>query len=31
MRLKDKDLLGLEYLTKDEIELVLQTAIPFKK
>jgi aspartate carbamoyltransferase catalytic subunit len=31
MRLKSKDLLGLEYLTKEEIELILDTAISFKK
>jgi aspartate carbamoyltransferase catalytic subunit len=31
MKLKTKDLLGLEYLSKEEIELILQTAIPFKK
>jgi aspartate carbamoyltransferase catalytic subunit len=31
MQLKNKDLLGLEYLTKDEIELILDTAVPFKK
>ncbi len=30
MPLKSKDLLGLEYLTKEEIELVLDTAVPFK-
>ncbi len=31
MRLVQKDFLGLEYLSKEEIELVLDTAIPFKK
>lgn len=31
MRLKNKDLLGLEYLSKEEIELILSTAVPFKK
>lgn len=31
MKLNHKDLLGLEYLTKDEIELILQTAKPFKQ
>jgi len=30
MRLKSKDLLGLESLTKEEIELILHTAVPFK-
>lgn len=30
MALKTKDLLGLEYLTKEEIELILDTAVPFK-
>lgn len=30
MPLKSKDLLGLEYLSKEEIELILETAIPFK-
>jgi len=28
--LKSKDLLGLEYLSKEEIELILETAVPFK-
>ncbi len=31
MRLKHKDLLGLEYLEKEEISLVLETARPFKE
>ncbi|MDD5687206.1 MAG: aspartate carbamoyltransferase catalytic subunit [Elusimicrobia bacterium] len=31
MKLKQKDLLGLEYLSKEEIELILQTAKPFKQ
>jgi aspartate carbamoyltransferase catalytic subunit len=31
MRLKHKDLLGLEYLDKEEIDLILETAIPFKE
>jgi aspartate carbamoyltransferase catalytic subunit len=31
MQLKSKDLLGLEYLSKEEIELILNTAQPFKK
>lgn len=31
MRLKSKDLLGLEYLSREEIELILDTAVPFKK
>jgi len=31
MRLKHKDLLGLEYLEKEEINLVLETAKPFKE
>ncbi len=31
MKLKSKDLLGLEYLSKDEIQLIIDTAIPFKK
>lgn len=31
MRLKNKHLLGLEYLQKDEIELILETAKPFKE
>ena len=31
MRLKNKDLLGLEYLSKEEIELILKTAVPFKE
>jgi aspartate carbamoyltransferase catalytic subunit len=31
VRLEHKDFLGLEYLTKQEIELILQTAVPFKK
>lgn len=30
-KLKSKDLLGLEYITKEEIELILETAIPFKR
>ena len=30
MKLNHKDLLGLEYLSKEEIELVLETAKPFK-
>ncbi|HAM38722.1 MAG TPA: aspartate carbamoyltransferase [Elusimicrobia bacterium] len=30
MKLKQKDLLGLEYLSKEEIELIIQTAKPFK-
>lgn len=30
MPLKSKDLLGLEYLNKEEIELILETAVPFK-
>jgi len=30
LALKTKDLLGLEYLTKEEIELILDTAVPFK-
>ena len=30
MPLKSKDLLGLEYLSKEEIELILETAVPFK-
>jgi len=28
--IRGKDLLGLEYLTKEEIELILETAVPFK-
>jgi len=31
MRLKHKDLLGLEYLDRDEINLILETAKPFKE
>lgn len=31
MRLNSKDLLGLEYLTKEEMILILETAKPFKK
>ena len=31
MKLKTKDLLGLEYLSKEDIELILDTAIPFKQ
>jgi len=31
MQLKNKDLLGLEYLTKEEIELILDTATSFKE
>ncbi|MFN3966476.1 MAG: aspartate carbamoyltransferase catalytic subunit, partial [Endomicrobiia bacterium] len=31
MKLKSKDLLGLEYLSKEEIQLILDTAVPFKK
>jgi len=31
MRLKRKDILGLEEITADEIELILQTAISFKE
>jgi len=31
MRLKHKDLLGLEYLDKEEINLILETAKPFKE
>ena len=31
MRLKNKDLSGLEYLSKEEIELILKTAVPFKE
>ncbi len=31
MRLKNKDLLGLEYLDKEEIDLILETAKPFKE
>ncbi|MDA7857918.1 aspartate carbamoyltransferase catalytic subunit [bacterium] len=31
MKLKGKDLLGLEYLGKDEIKLILDTAKPFKE
>lgn len=31
MRLSGKDLLGLEYLTREEIELILDTAAPFKE
>ena len=31
MKLKSKDLLGLEYLSKEEVELILKTAIPFKE
>ncbi|MEE9316607.1 MAG: aspartate carbamoyltransferase catalytic subunit [bacterium] len=31
MRLKNKDLLGLEYLDKEEINLILETAKPFKE
>src|SRR3954469_15595722 len=31
MRLRHKDLLGLANLTSEEIDLVLRTAIPFKK
>lgn len=31
MRLKQKDLLDLESLSKEEIELILDTAVPFKK
>ena len=30
MQLKRKDLLGLEVLSKEEIELILDTAVPFK-
>jgi len=30
MMLKSKDLLGIEFLDKSEIELILQTARPFK-
>ncbi|MCX6376289.1 MAG: aspartate carbamoyltransferase, partial [Armatimonadetes bacterium] len=30
MRLKRKDILGLEEITAEEIELILQTAISFK-
>lgn len=28
--IRGKDLLGLEYLSKEEIELILETAVPFK-
>jgi len=31
MRLKHKDLLGIEYLDKEEINLILETARPFKE
>ncbi|MBU0951258.1 MAG: aspartate carbamoyltransferase catalytic subunit [Elusimicrobia bacterium] len=31
MKLKTKDLLGLEYLSKEDIELILDTAVPFKQ
>jgi len=31
MRLRHKDLLGLEYLDKEEINLILETAKPFKE
>ncbi len=31
MKLKSKDLLGLENLSKEEIQLILDTAVPFKK
>jgi len=31
MRLKHKDLLGLEYLDKEEINLILETSRPFKE
>ncbi|MFQ5867136.1 MAG: aspartate carbamoyltransferase catalytic subunit [bacterium] len=31
MRLKHKDLLGLEYLDREEINLILETAKPFKE
>lgn len=31
MRLKSKDLLGLEYLDREEINLILETARPFKE
>ena len=31
MKLNHKDLLGLEYLSKNEIELILETAKPFKE
>jgi len=31
MRLKNKDLLGLEYLDKEEINLILETTKPFKE
>jgi len=31
MKLKSKDLLGLQYLTKEEIQLILDTAISFKE
>jgi len=31
MRLKHKDLLGLEYLDREEINLILETARPFKE
>ena len=31
MRLKHKDLLGLEYLDREEINLILETATPFKE
>ncbi|MQY53015.1 MAG: aspartate carbamoyltransferase catalytic subunit [Firmicutes bacterium] len=31
MRLRNKDLLGLEYLDKEEINLILETARPFKE
>jgi aspartate carbamoyltransferase catalytic subunit len=31
MRLKNKDLLGLEYLDREEISLILETAKPFKE
>ncbi len=30
MKLKSKDVLGLEYLSKKEIQLILDTAVPFK-
>ncbi|MCR4401771.1 MAG: aspartate carbamoyltransferase catalytic subunit [Firmicutes bacterium] len=31
MQLRHKDLLGLEYLERDEIELILDTAVPMKE
>src|SRR5439155_23667837 len=31
MKLRHKDLLGLAHLTAEEIELILNTAVPFKK